>query len=565
LRDRVLQLGDDISTDDIIPAKRCTTADPSTLANYAFEYILKGERLSEYDIITGGENFGCGSSREHAPMAIKVAGVKKVIAKSFAEIFYRNSINIGLALELEEEYSPDPVIIEITRAGGLTEYNKKRLAGKKALPKGKTGPRAMTVTEKVLAMASGNDYVRPGEVVFARVDIAMSHDAVAGPVAEVFYRNYGKEARVWDSSKIVLVADHFIQVKDIREDEKAPLLYEAMIEFGRHHGCKVFDMVFPGEAEGICHVILPQQGLVKPGQVIVGTDSHSCTYGAFGAFSTGIGTTDMANVLATGDFWIRVPKTRRYILSGKVPDHISAKDIMLYILKQIGCSGARGKVMEFTGEVIEQLSIDERMTLSNMAIEAGAICGIIVPDSKTLGYLKNRIKGDIIPVFPDIDAEYETILEFDISTLKPQIARPSKPDNVVDVDELGSIFISKAYIGSCTGGKLDDLANAAKVMRGGKIAPGVQMFIVPASQEIKQEAEKSGYLDIFEKAGAVVLRSGCGACINSGIGSLGKGEVGIFATNRNFDGRSGDPTAHAYLASPRTVALSALRGYISAE
>jgi homoaconitate hydratase family protein/3-isopropylmalate dehydratase small subunit len=565
MNEGILKLGDDISTDDIIPAKRCTTTDPAELANYAFEHLLKSEKLSQYEIIIAGRNFGCGSSREHAPMAIKGAGVQKVVAKSFAEIFYRNSINIGLALEVLGEEFLDPVMGEIISAGGLMAYNKRRLAGVVAVPRSYAPPRPMTVAEKILARASDNAYVRPGETVFAKVDLVMSHDAVAGPVAEVFYRTYGREARVWDPSRVVFVADHFIQVNDIREDKRAPELYKKMIQFGQEQGCRVFEMVAPGEAPGICHVLLPEQGLIRPGQVIAGTDSHSCTYGAFGAFSTGIGTTDMANLLATGDFWIQVPPTQRYILHGKVRSGIAGKDIILYILRQIGCDGARGRVMEFGGEVIDQLSMDGRMTLSNMAIEAGALCGIILPDFRTLDYLRMRTSHDLVPVYPDAGAVYEKIYEFDISNLRPQIAKPSRPDNVVDIDEIGKVFIHKAYIGSCTGGKLEDLANAAEVLKGGKVAPGVQMFIVPASQEIKEEAERLGYLEIFKEAGAILLKSGCGACMNSGIGVLGPGEVGIFATNRNFKGRSGDPTAHIYLASPRIVAFSAVKGYITAE
>lgn len=564
-RERILHLGDNINTDDIIPANRCTTSDPAELASYAFEHILKGAKLSEYDVIVAGRNFGCGSSREHAPIGIKGARIKKVVAKSFAEIFYRNSINIGLALEVVGEEVLDAVIREIVSAGGLTAYNKMRLAGALSVPRSLTQRRPMTVAEKILARASGNDFVKPGETVFAKVDLAMSHDALTGPVADSFYRSFGRDARVWDPGRVVLVADHFIQVNDIRKDERAPRLYEQMLQFSREQGCRVFDMVSPGEAPGICHVLLPQQGLVKPGQMIVGTDSHSCTYGAFGAFSTGIGTTDMANVFATGDYWTAVPATQRFILRGKPPADIAGKDIMLYILKQIGCDGARRKVMQFEGEAVGELSIDERMTLSNMAVEAGALCGIMIPDGKTLEYLRARTQGELLAVLPDVDAEYEAVFEIDVSNLQPQVARPDRPDNVVDIGEVGRVLISKAYIGSCTGGKLDDLAHAAEVLRGKKVAPGVQMFIVPASQEVKRRAEHLGYMDIFERAGAVVLKSGCGACLNAGIGALEKGEVGVFATNRNFKGRSGDPTGQIYLASPRTVAISATKGYIDAD
>ncbi|MFB2878169.1 3-isopropylmalate dehydratase large subunit [Floridanema aerugineum] len=470
----------------------------------------------------------------------------------------------------------------------------------------------MTLVEKLLAKASGNSYVAPGEVVFAKVDLALSHDAVAGPVAKVFYQNYGEDAKLWDSQKVVLVADHFIQVTDIRpEDNKAHLMYKEMIDFAKTQGCHLFDVVSPGEAAGICHVLLPEKGFIQPGMVIAGTDSHSCTYGALGAFSTGVGTTDMANIFAMGDMWIRVPETLVFELSGTLPAHISAKDIILFILGQIGCAGATGKVMEFRGSIIEQLPFDERMTLANMAIECGAMCGLIAADEVTRQYVSDTANATLrdtanatlrdtanatlrdtanatlrdtanatlrdtanatlrdrtSPTFPEIiadpDAEYEKIYKFDLSNLEPQIARPPKPDRVVKISELGDVPITKAFIGSCTGGKLHDLAQAAAVLRDRQVAKGVNLFIVPASMEIRQKAQELGYLDIFERAGAQILKSGCGACINSGIGVLAKEETGIYATNRNFKGRSGDPSGKNYLASPRTVAISAIQGKIS--
>jgi homoaconitate hydratase family protein len=321
------------------------------------------------------------------------------------------------------------------------------------------------------------------------------------------------------------------------------------------------DVVSPGEAAGICHVLLPEKGFIRPGMVIAGTDSHSCTYGAMGCFSTGIGTTDMANLFATGDMWIRVPATILIELSGTLPQHISAKDIMLFILGQIGCHGATGKAIEFRGSIIEQLPIDERMTLANMAIECGAMCGLIAPDRITLEYIQNRSQEEFEVIVGDRDAEYDTY-RFDLSDLEPQIACPPKPDRVVRISQLGEVSITKAFIGSCTGGKLFDLAQAAEVLKGRTVDPNVSLFVVPASQEVLQQAKSLGYLDILERAGAQIIKSGCGACINAGIGVLGKEETGIYATNRNFKGRSGDPSASNYLASPRIVAISAVRGKI---
>ncbi|QEI41741.1 2,3-dimethylmalate dehydratase large subunit [Dolichospermum sp. UHCC 0315A] len=560
---QILYLGDDINTDDIMPANRATNDDPDNLKHYALEHLIGVGELLKYDVIEAGENFGCGSSREIAPIAIKAAGIELIRARSFAEIFYRNSINIGLTLEILGEKPENPVVDAIAAAGGLIPFNQKRRQGKITIPASVTSPRPMTLVEKLLAKSSGNTYVTPGEVVFAQVDLALSHDAVANPVAKIFYKHYGEDAKLWDAQRVVLVADHFIQVNDIRVDHKAELMYQQMVQFAKDQECHLFDVVSPGEAAGICHVLLPEKGFVRPGMIIAGTDSHTCTYGALGAFSTGVGTTDMANIYAMGDMWIRVPSTLVFDLSGTLPHHISAKDIILFILGQIGCAGATGKVMEFRGSILAQLPFDERLTLANMAIECGAVCGLIVPDETTRNYVKSRSTQEFVEMIADPDAEYEKVYQFDLSNLEPQVARPPKPDQVIPISQLEETPITKAFIGSCTGGKLYDLAQAAEVLQGRQLADGVSLFVVPASVEIREQAEALGYLEIFAQAGAQILKSGCGACINSGMGVLGKEETGVYATNRNFKGRSGDPTGKNYLASPRTVAISAIKGKIS--
>ena len=562
---KILNLGNDINTDDIIPAKRGTNDDPDHLKQYALEHIIGVGELLKYDEIEAGDNFGCGSSREIAPIALKAAGIKKVKARSFAEIFYRNSINIGLPLEIMGETEQNPVVEAIATAGGLMAFNQKRRQGEVKIPPSVTPARPMTRVEKMLAKASGNDYVKPGEGVFAKIDLALSHDAVASSVAKVFYENYGKTAQLWDAQRVVLVADHFIQINDIRIDNKAPVMYEQMVKFAQAQGCHLFDLVSPGEAAGICHVLLPEKGFIRPGMIIAGTDSHTCTYGALGAFSTGVGTTDMANIFAMGDMWIRVPPTLVFELSGTLPPQISAKDIILFILGKLGCGGATSKVMEFRGSIIEQLPLDERLTLANMAIECGAMCGLIAADEVTNDYVTSRTSIGFEDAIADPDAEYEAVYQFDLSHLEPQVARPPKPDQVVNISQLEDVPITKAFIGSCTGGKLYDLAQAAAVLKDRQVAQGVDLFVVPASMEVRQKAEELGYLAIFEKSGAQMLKSGCGACINSGKGVLDKEETGVYATNRNFKGRSGDPTAKNYLASPRTVAISAIKGKITAN
>jgi homoaconitate hydratase family protein len=560
---RVLTLGDNVNTDDIIPAKRCTSADPEHLARYAFEHLLgQGALQTGYDAIEAGWNFGCGSSREHAPVALRAAGIQVVRARSFASIFHRNSVNLGLALEQIDGPAPDALVQAIVQAGGLSPFNRTR---RSSPPPAITtaDPHPMTMAEKILARATRRTAVRPGDTLFAPVDLAMCHDAVAAPTAAQFHREFGTDARVFDPQRVVFVADHFIQMNDVRLDPAALRLQRDMVAFATAQGCLLYDTLSPGEAAGICHVLLPEEGLVRPGMVITGTDSHTCTYGAFGCFAIGIGTTDMANLLASGDVWLSVPPSLLVELNGRLPPTCSAKDVMLHILARIGCDGARGMVMEFRGSIIDAMSMDERMTLANMAVECGATSGLMSPDATTHAWLASRTTQTLEPIGSDPDAEYAGIVTFELSALEPQVARPPRPDNVVGISALGNVPITRAFIGSCTGGKLHDLAEAAAVLAGRRVAPGVQMFVVPASRRVRDEAERLGYWATFERAGVTLLTSACGACINAGRGILGADEVGVFATNRNFPGRSGAPTGRNYLASPRVVAISAVQGRIT--
>ncbi len=560
---RILYLGNNINTDDIVPPQYGTTTDPEILKHIALEYIVGRDQLMTYDVIEAGENFGSGSSREHAPIAIKGAGIQKVRAKSFAELFFRNSINIGLELEFLDQVEREPVVDLIIQSGGLTAFNRRRLEGELPIPSKAIAPRPMTMAEKILARAAGQDYVQPGNIVFAQVDIAMSHDVYVKSLAEIFYSSFGPEARIWDPQRVVLVSDHFIQVPDLRDDPRQPILEQRLVQFGQEQGCYVFDVVAPREAEGICHIILPEKGFIRPGTLLAGTDSHCCTYGALGCLALGVGTTDLANVLINGDTWVRVPQSSLFELTGSLPPHLSAKDIILHILGTIGSHGALGQVMEFRGPVVEHLPMDERLTLANMVAECGAVAALVGTDDTTRHYLQDRGITDIQEIRSDEDAVYAARYQLDVTQMKPQVACPPNPDHVVDVDRLASVPINLAYIGSCTGSKLTDLAEAAAVLAGRHVATGVDCFIVPGSQAIRREAEARGYIATFETAGVQVLKSACGACCNSGLGVLKKGDTGIYATNRNFKGRSGDPDANHYLASPRVVAISAVKGYIS--
>jgi len=409
-----------------------------------------------------------------------------------------------------------------------------------------------TISEKILARASGNKKVEAGEIVDASVDLAMSHDNAA-LVSKVF-KEIGVE-KVWNPDKIVIILDHRAPANII----KAAEAHKSIREFVKSQDIKNFYDI----GEGICHQVVPEKGFVKPGMLIVGTDSHTTTYGAFGAFSTGIGATEMACVWATGKLWLKVPETIKMIIEGKLQDMVMAKDVILYIIGKIGSDGANYKAIEFYGETVKNFSVASRITISNQAMEAGAKVAIVPPDEKTLDYLKGRVKGDVEPISADKDANYEDVLEFDVSDLEPQVACPHAVDNVKPVSEVAGIEINQAVLGSCTNGRLEDLEIAARILEGKRIASSVRMIVVPASREVYLEALKKGYIEIFLKAGATIINPGCGPCLGAHQGVLASGEKAITSTNRNFRGRMGSPDSEVYLASPATVAVSAIKGEIA--
>ncbi|HEX17259.1 MAG TPA: 3-isopropylmalate dehydratase large subunit [Thermoplasmatales archaeon] len=409
-----------------------------------------------------------------------------------------------------------------------------------------------TISEKILARASGVKKVEAGDIVDANVDLAMSHDNAA--LVSKIFKQLGVD-RVWDNSKIVIILDHRTPANQIKSAEG----HKSIRQFVRDQGIGFFYDV----GEGICHQILPEKGHVKPGMLIVGTDSHTTTHGAFGAFSTGIGATEMACVWATGKLWLKVPETIKMIINGKLPEMVTAKDVILYIIGEIGSDGANYKAIEFYGDTIKDLSISSRMTISNQAMEAGAKTAIIPPDDKTFDYLKDRVKGEMRGVYADEDASYEDVLEFDVSNLEPMVACPHAVDNVKPVREVEGIEIDQAVLGSCTNGRLEDIEIAARILKGKRIDPRVRLIVVPASREVYISALKRGYIEILLKAGATIINPGCGPCLGAHQGVLASGERAITSTNRNFRGRMGSPDSEIYLASPATVAISALKGEIS--
>ena len=410
----------------------------------------------------------------------------------------------------------------------------------------------MTIAEKILARASGKAQVKPGEIVNARVDVAMSHEN-----ADVVRRHFEQIGigRVWDPDKIVILFDHRIPA----ESEKTAITHKVLREFVKKHEIKNFyDMKV-----GICHQILPEKGHVRPGEVLVGTDSHTTTHGAFGTFATGIGATDMAGVWATGEIWLKVPETIKIEVTGTFREWVSAKDLILHIIGKLGADGADYKAVEFHGATIREMSVASRMVLSNLSMEMGAKVAFVLPDERTIEYVKTRTSKPFEIVLPDDDAAYEKSLAVDVSELEPQIACPHAVDNVKPIGEVKGIKIHQALIGSCTNGRLEDLEVAAKLLTHKLVHSDVRLLVIPASWEVYLEAMKKGYLEVFIRAGALIVNPGCGPCLGAHQGILAPGERCISSTNRNFRGRMGSPDSEVYLASPAVVAASAIQGEIA--
>jgi 3-isopropylmalate/(R)-2-methylmalate dehydratase large subunit len=411
----------------------------------------------------------------------------------------------------------------------------------------------MTITEKILAAHAGLEEVVPGQIINAQVDVALGNDITA-PLAIQAFREMGA-GKVFDKDKVILVPDHFTPNKDIQSAEQCRLMREFAREQGLTHYLEVGRM-------GIEHALLPEQGLVGPGYLVIGADSHTCTYGALGAFATGVGSTDLAAAMATGEMWLRVPETIKFIYAGHRQPWVGGKDIILYTIGAIGVDGALYKAMEFTGEAIDTLDMAGRLTMANMAIEAGGKNGIFPPDEITLEYISGRLKNGYTLYHSDEDASYAEITEYDISTMEPQVACPPSPANAQGVRELDGISIDQAVIGSCTNGRLEDLRLAAEIIRGKKVAPYVRLIVIPATQEIYLQALREGLLEVFVEAGGAVSTPTCGPCLGGHMGVLGAGEVAIATTNRNFVGRMGHPSSQVYLANPAVAAASAIKGKI---
>ena len=412
----------------------------------------------------------------------------------------------------------------------------------------------MTITEKILAKHAGLKEVMPGQLINAKVDISLGNDITA-PIAIKEFKSAGGK-KVFNKNKVVLVPDHFTPNKDIKSAEQCKILREFAKEQKLTH-------YFEGGEVGIEHALLPEQGIVVSGDVVIGADSHTCTYGALGAFATGVGSTDLAACMITGEAWFKVPESMKFIFKGKLNKWVDGKDLILYTIGDIGVDGALYRAMEFCGSVIDRLSMDSRLSMCNMAIEAGGKNGIIVPDKITKAYVDKRAERPYKFYTSDEDAVYCDVREYDCSKIEPQVAFPNLPENTRNITDVGNISIDQVVIGSCTNGRMEDLRIAAKILRGKKVAHYMRLIVIPATPLIYKQAMEEGLFEIYLKAGAIINPPTCGPCLGGHMGILAAGERALATTNRNFVGRMGHPKSEVYLANPAVAAATAIKGRIA--
>lgn len=423
----------------------------------------------------------------------------------------------------------------------------------------------MTLTEKILAKASGKRHVDPGESVWVNVDILLTHDVCGPPTIGIFKKEFGVDAKVWDKDKLVIIPDHYIFTNDVYANRNIDILRQ----FAKEHDLPHYYDVGTDRYKGVCHAAMPEEGFTRPGQVLFGTDSHTCTAGAFGQFATGIGNTDAAFILGTGKLWVKVPETMKFVFEGEIPPWIMAKDLILQIIGDIGVDGASYRAMEFAGDGVMSQDMEGRMTLTNMVIEAGGKNGVIEPDKTTFDYVNARTNHPYEALYNDADAKYHSVRVYKMKDMQPMVAKPHSPDNKATVSEVKGTQLTRAYIGSCTGGKLSDFVAAAQILKGNTV--GVDTYIVPATTLIRKQL-KTEQVDgktlwsIFEDAGCKIGEASCAACLGGPADTFGRlngEEICISTTNRNFPGRMGSKKSQVYLASPYTVAASALHGKIA--
>lgn len=586
---KIWKFGDDIDTDTIIPGKRGTIPTIEEMKKYAFELLKPefGATVQAGDILIAGSNFGCGSSREQAATVLSYNGVRCIIAKSFARIFFRNAFNSGILLlqcdgiqdvceggdivtvdvdgqtvsvngQSFKVGSVPQNLFNIVANGGLIEDTKKRIAA--GLKKSEIKPLTIeqcrkpgyTMVEKLLKKNAGKEHVEPGDIVITRPDIFMIHDIYTTYLVDTMNR-IGAD-KIDDPDKVTIIWDHCMPTAVAKNDYAH---YDAGLELAERYGIKKLHI-----GEGICHTIMHEAGYARPGEVATATDSHTTTYGGAGNFCSGIGTAEMAAALITGELWFKVPNAIKIVLNGHLQDGVMSKDVILKILGDIKADGGQYKSLEFTGPAAREMSMEQRFTVANMALEAGAKCGLFEADEKTAEYYDMPL-SEIDWVCVDEDAKYEKVLTYDVSNLEPQMSCPQGVDNVHPVSEILGTKIDEVYLGSCTNGSIEDMAAAAEIMKGRKVAKGLRFIVVPATNTIFKQAMELGYIRTFIEAGAVICHPCCGLCCGMPYGLMTDDERILSTANRNFIGRQGTKKTLSYLSSPTVAAATAIAGVVT--
>ena len=586
---KIWKFGNDIDTDTIIPGKRGTIPDRNEMKKYAFELLKPefGSTVQPGDILVAGTNFGCGSSREQAATVLSYNGVRCIIAKSFARIFFRNAFNSGILLLTCDQIQDvceggDIVTVDvdaqtvsvngktfkvgavpenlynIVANGGLIEDTKKRLAAGNIkteiypLSIEQCRKKGYTMVEKLLKKNAGKEHVAPGDIVITKPDMFMVHDIYTTYLLETM-KQIGAD-KIDDPDKVTIVWDHCMPTAVAKNDYDH---YEAGLELAKTYGIKKLHI-----GEGICHTIMHEAKYAKPGEIATATDSHTTTYGGAGNFCSGIGTAEMAAALITGELWFKVPEAIKIVLNGHLRDGVMSKDVILRILGDIKADGGQYKSLEFTGPAAHEMSMEQRFTVANMALEAGAKCGLFEADEKTAEYYGMPLE-DIDWVCVDDEAKYEKVLTYDVSELEPQLSCPQGVDNVHPISEVKGIKMDEVYLGSCTNGSIEDMEAAAKILKGRKVAKGLRFIVVPATNTIFKQAIERGYIKTFIEAGAVICHPCCGLCCGMPYGLMTDDERILLTANRNFIGRQGTKKTLGYLSSPTVAAATAVMGVVT--
>ena len=586
---RIWKFGDDIDTDTIIPGKRGTIPTIEEMKKYAFELLKPefGSTVQAGDILIAGSNFGCGSSREQAATVLSYNGVRCIIAKSFARIFFRNAFNSGILLlqcdGIQDVCEGGDIVtvdvdaqtvsvngkdfkvgaipenlFSIVSNGGLIEDTKKRIAeGNKkqeihSLTLEQCRKSGYTLVEKLLKKNAGKEHVEPGDIVITRPDMFMVHDIYTTYLLDTMNK-IGVD-KIDDPDKVTIVFDHCMPTAVAKNDYDH---YNAGLELSKRFGIKKMHI-----GEGICHTIMHQAKYAKPGQIATATDSHTTTYGGAGNFCSGIGTAEMAAALITGELWFKVPDAIKIVLNGHLKDGVMSKDVILKILGDIKADGGQYKSLEFTGTAAHEMSMEQRFTVANMALEAGAKCGLFEADEKTAEYYGMPLE-EIDWIHVDDDAKYEKVLTYDVSELGPQLSCPQGVDNVHPIEEVLGTKIDEVYLGSCTNGSIEDMAVAAEILKGKKVAEGLRFIVVPSTNQVFKESIERGYIKTFIEAGGVICHPCCGLCCGMPYGLMSDDERILSTANRNFIGRQGTKKTLSYLCSPAVAAATAIAGVVT--